>query len=111
LYRPIGELFNKNQEVLNIFTSVFWIVLLMQPINTLAYIFDGFFKGMGDAKLLRNNLIISTFLGFIPMLLISDYFGMKIHGIWLAFGVWMMMRSFPLMYIFNQRMNAKLIIK
>ncbi|RLZ08015.1 MATE family efflux transporter [Faecalibacter macacae] len=110
-YRPIGEIFNKDEEVLHVFTSVFWIVLLMQPINTLAYIFDGFFKGMGDAKLLRNNLIISTFLGFIPTLLITDYFGMKIHGIWLAFGIWMIMRSFPLMYIFNQRMKSKISIQ
>ena len=110
-YRPIGELFNKDENVLNVFTSVFWIVLIMQPINTLAYIFDGFFKGMGDAKLLRNNLIISTFLGFVPTLLISDYFGLKIHGIWLAFGVWMMLRSFPLMYIFNHRMKSKINFK
>jgi len=107
-YRPIGELFNKEPEVLKIFESVFWMVLLMQPINTLAYIFDGFFKGMGDAKLLRNNLIVSTFLGFIPTLLISNYFGLKIHGIWLAFGIWMLMRSFPLMYIFNRRMKHKI---
>lgn len=107
-YRPIGELFNKDPEVLDVFKSVFWMVLLMQPINTLAYIFDGFFKGMGDAKLLRNNLIISTFLGFIPTLLLANYFGLKIHGIWLAFGIWMLMRSFPLMYIFNQRMKTKI---
>ncbi|HEY4540037.1 MAG TPA: MATE family efflux transporter [Faecalibacter sp.] len=110
-YQPIGTLFNKDKEVLDVFTSVFWIVLLMQPINTLAYIFDGFFKGMGDAKLLRNNLIVSTFLGFIPTLLISDYFGLKIHGIWLAFGVWMLLRSFPLMYIFNHRMKSKINFK
>lgn len=107
-YQPIGLLFNKEEKVLTVFKSVFWMVLIMQPINTLAYIFDGFFKGMGDAKLLRNNLIVSTFVGFIPTLLISDYFGLKIHGIWMAFGVWMLLRSFPLMYIFTQRMQAQI---
>ena len=110
-YEPIGLLFNKDEKVLTVFRSVFWMVLLMQPINTLAYIFDGFFKGMGDAKLLRNNLIVSTFLGFIPTLLISDYFGLKIHGIWLAFGIWMFLRSFPLMYIFNQRIKRNINFK
>ena len=110
-YQPIGLLFNKDEKVLTVFKSVFWMVLLMQPINTLAYIFDGFFKGMGDAKLLRNNLIISTFLGFIPTLLISDYLGFKIHGIWLAFGIWMFLRSFPLMYIFNQRIKRNINFK
>lgn len=107
-YNQIGTLFNKDEEVLIIFSQVFWIVLLMQPVNTLAYIFDGFFKGMGDAKILRNNLIISTFLGFVPTLLLADYFGLKLYGIWIAFGVWMFLRSFPLMYIFNQRMKAKI---
>lgn len=102
-YTQIGELFNKNPEVLTIFNSVFWMILLMQPINTLAYIFDGFFKGMGDAKLLRNNLIIATFCGFLPTLVISDYVGLNIYGIWLAFGIWMLIRSFPLMYIFRKR--------
>lgn len=102
-YTQIGELFNKNPEVLTIFNSVFWMILLMQPINTLAYIFDGFFKGMGDAKLLRNNLIIATFFGFLPTLIISDYVGLNIYGIWLAFGIWMLIRSFPLMYIFRKR--------
>lgn len=102
-YTQIGELFNKNPEVLTIFNSVFWMILLMQPINTLAYIFDGFFKGMGDAKLLRNNLIIATFCGFLPTLIISDYVGLNIYGIWLAFGIWMLIRSFPLMYIFRKR--------
>lgn len=110
-YQPIGLLFNKEEKVLTVFKSVFWIVLLMQPINTLAYIFDGFFKGMGDAKLLRNNLIISTFLGFIPTLIISDYFGLQLYGIWMAFGIWMFLRSFPLMYIFNQRMKSKISIQ
>lgn len=110
-YRPIGELFNKDIDVISVFTSVFWIVLLMQPINTLAYIFDGFFKGMGEAKLLRNNLIFSTFLGFIPSLLICDYFNLKIHGIWIAFGVWMLLRSLPLMYIFHRRMKQKISFK
>nr|WP_092908998.1 MATE family efflux transporter [Algoriella xinjiangensis] len=102
-YTQIGELFNKNSQVLTIFNSVFWMILLMQPINTLAYIFDGFFKGMGDAKLLRNNLIIATFCGFLPTLIISDYVGLNIYGIWLAFGIWMLIRSFPLMYIFRKR--------
>ena len=104
-YGKIGSIFNQDKNVLLIFNSVFWLVLLMQPINTLAYIFDGFFKGMGDAKLLRNNLIVATFFGFLPTLYLTDLFGFKIYGIWIAFGVWMFLRSFPLIYIFKKRIN------
>lgn len=101
-YTPIGLLFNQDPKVIEIFTSVFWIVLIMQPINALAYIYDGIFKGMGDAKLLRNNLFFATFCGFIPTLLLFDYLDFKLYSVWFAFAVWMACRSFPLMYIFKR---------
>ncbi|MEC4115262.1 MATE family efflux transporter [Myroides pelagicus] len=101
-YTQIGQLFNQDTKVIAVFTSVFWIVLIMQPINALAYIYDGIFKGMGDAKFLRNNLLFATFCGFIPTLLIFDYFDFKLYAVWLAFAVWMCCRSFPLMYIFKR---------
>ncbi|MDR0227819.1 MAG: MATE family efflux transporter [Flavobacteriaceae bacterium] len=101
-YKPIGLLFNQDPEVIQVFTSIFWLVLLMQPINSLAYIFDGIFKGMGDAKILRNNLLFATFCGFIPTLLLLDYLDFKIYAIWIAFGVWMCCRSFPLIYLFKK---------
>ena len=39
----------------------------MQPLCTLAFIFDGIFKGLGKMKVLRNVLLASTFLpiGFL----------------------------------------------
>lgn len=101
-YNQIGLLFNKDMEVLKVFISIFWLVLIVQPINALAYIFDGIFKGMGDAKFLRNNLIFATFCGFIPTLLLLDYLGFKLYSIWIAFAVWMCLRSFPLIYIFKK---------
>jgi len=106
-YKPIGLLFNQDPDVIRVFTSVFWIILLIQPINSLAYVYDGIFKGMGDAKFLRNNLIFATFCGFIPTLLLLDYFDFKLYSIWIAFAVWMCCRSFPLMYIFKKKYVEK----
>lgn len=102
-YQQIGALFNKDEAVLTIFKAVFWVVLVMQPINTLAYVYDGFLKGMGEAKYLRDNLIIATFAGFIPTLILCDSLGLRLHGVWLAFGVWMLIRSFPLMLFFRKK--------
>ncbi|RRO24055.1 MATE family efflux transporter [Flavobacteriaceae bacterium 14752] len=101
LYQPIGLIFNKDQDVLNLFYQVFWVVLLMQPINALAFVFDGIFKGLGEAKFLRNILLIATFLGFIPALLLADYFGLKLYAIWIAFFVWMLIRSLTLIFKFR----------
>ena len=92
-YNNIGALFTKEQEVRVLFKSIFWIVLIMQPINALAFVFDGIFKGLAEAAILRNLLLIATFLGFVPTLLITDYFDLKLTGIWIAFTVWMMIRG------------------
>jgi len=102
-YDEIGLLFNKETSVLALFSSVFWIVLLMQPINAIAFMFDGIFKGLGEAKYLRNVLLVATFLGFTPALLISDYFGLKLHGIWIAFFIWMLIRSSTLVIYFRRK--------
>lgn len=101
-YYPIGSLFIKDQEVLTEFYNVFWIVLLMQPLCALAFIFDGIFKGLGKMKTLRNVLLLSTFLVFVPVLFFLDYLDYKLYGIFIAFTLWIMVRGFPLIIIFRK---------
>ncbi|MGB7842265.1 MAG: MATE family efflux transporter [Salinimicrobium sp.] len=102
-YNQIGLIFTKETSVLVLFSSVFWMVLLMQPVNAVAFMFDGIFKGLGEAKFLRNVLLAATFLGFTPVLLIGDYFGMKLYAIWLAFFMWMLIRSSALVIKFRRK--------
>ena len=102
-YSFIGEIFTKEPGVLEQFYNVFWIVLLMQPINAITFIFDGMFKGMGDMKYLRNLLILSTGLIFIPTLLIFDYYNLKLTAIWIAFTLWMIARGLPLIIRFRKK--------
>ncbi len=102
-YKPIGAIFTNEPEVLDLFYSIFWIVILMQPINAIAFIYDGIFKGLAEAVTLRNVLIIATFIGFIPVLLIGDYFNLKLYAIWIAFTVWMLIRAFSLFIIFKKK--------
>ncbi len=106
-YSQIGLIFNKEATVLALFSSVFWIVLLMQPVNAIAFMFDGIFKGLGEAKYLRNLLLVATFLGFTPALLVSDYFGLELYGIWIAFFVWMLIRSSALVIKFRRKYLQK----
>ena len=49
-YEIIGTVFTKDPKVLHEFYQVFWIILLMQPLCALAFIFDGVFKGLGKMK-------------------------------------------------------------
>ena len=102
-YIEIGELFSQDLLVLNSFYSIFWIVLLMQPINAIAFVFDGIFKGLAEAVTLRNLLLIATFLGFVPVLLIGDYFGLQLYAVWMAFTVWMILRAGILVVKFRKK--------
>jgi len=103
LYFPIGKLFSQEEMVLQSFYSIFWIVLLMQPINAVAFVFDGIFKGLAEAVILRNLLIVATFFGFVPVLLIGDYLNLKLYAIWMAFTIWMVLRAGILVIKFRRK--------
>lgn len=102
-YKPIGAIFSNDIDVLNTFYSVFFILIIGLPINTIAFIFDGLFKGLGEMKYLRNTLLWATFLGFIPTLFIGIYFDWKLSGIWIAFTVWMLIRGGALVLEYRRK--------
>ena len=102
VYFPIGTIFTKDKAVLNEFYNVFWIVLAMQPLCALAFIFDGMFKGLGKMKVLRNVLLFSTFLVFVPVLFLLDSLEYKLTGIFIAFTLWIIARGLPLIIKFRK---------
>jgi putative MATE family efflux protein len=102
LYYPLGSLFTDDPEVLSQFYDVFWIVLAMQPLCALAFIFDGVFKGLGKMKLLRNVLLFATFVVFVPILFWLDHLDYKLYAIFIAFTLWIAVRGMPLIIIFRK---------
>ena len=102
-YRPIGRLFSNETIVLETFYSFFFILVLGLPMNTMAFVFDGLFKGLGEMKYLRNVLLAATFLGFVPMLYLGKHFDWGLHGIWIAFTVWMFIRGGALIWKFRRK--------
>ena len=107
-YRPIGQLFSNEAIVLQTFYAIFFIIILGLPINTLAFVFDGLFKGLGEMKYLRNVLLSATFLGFIPVLYFGKYMQWELHGIWIAFTIWMMIRGGALVWKFRRKFRPLL---
>lgn len=102
-YESIGTVFTKDPEVLEKFYASFWIILAMQPLCAITFIFDGMYKGMGEMKILRNLLLLSTGVVFIPVLLVFDVFDYKLHAIWIAFTCWIVVRGFPLILLFRRK--------
>jgi len=102
-YDFIGTIFTKETAVLEQFYGSFWVILAMQPICAITFIFDGMYKGMGEMKILRNLLILSTGLVFIPVLFLFDALDYKLHAIWIAFTCWIVVRGFPLIVLFRRK--------
>ena len=102
-YILIGNLFTEDLEVRTTFYSFFWIVILMQPFNSIAFSYDGIFKGLGEAKALRNTLLIGTFLIFVPILFGVGSAFPTLYSIWGAFSAWMIFRGLSLHFIFRKK--------
>ncbi len=107
-YYPIGSLFSKETLVLDTFYTIFFIVILGLPMNTLAFVLDGLFKGLGEMKYLRNTLLSATFLGFVPALFIGKYLGWNLTGIWISFTIWMLIRGGALVWKFRKKFRPLL---
>lgn len=103
LYEPLGLLFNNEKAVLTIFYGIFFLVIIMQPINAVAFTLDSIFKGLGEMAWLRNTLLLATFIGFIPLLYAGVFLGWGIKGIWLAFILWMLLRAGMLIYFYKRK--------
>ncbi len=107
-YYPIGSLFSKETIVLEAFYGIFFIVILGLPINTVAFVLDGLFKGLGEMRYLRNTLLTATFLGFVPMLFFAKHMDWSLMGIWISFSVWMLIRGSALVWKFRRKFRPLL---
>ena len=104
-YYPLGRIFNNDPVVLEEFYNIFWIVLTMLPLCSIAFVFDGIFKGLGWMKDLRNVLLFSTFIIFVPFVILFNHYELGLHGIFYAFTLWILSRSIPLIIKFRKTFN------
>lgn len=109
-YSHVGLLFTKHLEVLHQFEDVFWIVLVMQPLCALAFIYDGIFKGLGKMGVLRNVLLGATFLVFLPLVYLFDSMALGLSGVFIAIAFWMLARTAPLHVYFRRKYGTPAIV-
>jgi MATE family multidrug resistance protein len=70
---------------------LFWIALI-PLISFSAFLWDGIFIGATASKGMRNSMLISTLLVFIPVYFVSAPF-LSNHGLWLALILFMISRG------------------
>ena len=77
---------------------IIWI-LLIPPIASFCYQYDGIFIGTSQTKDMRNSMIFSVALYIFISIFLTNYFNN--HGLWLSLLVFMLLRTLTLKFYFS----------
>ena len=81
------------------FNYFIWVVII-PPIASLCYQFDGIFIGASQTAEMRNGMILSVIIFITSSHFLVNNFGN--HGLWMALLLFMVIRSITLNYYFNR---------
>ena len=77
-----------------------WLIA-MPLVSFVSYLFDGIFIGAMMTKAMRNTMLFSLFVVFLPVWYFTRYMGN--HGLWLAMTVFMLARGLSMMVVYKRR--------
>jgi MATE family multidrug resistance protein len=80
------------------FNYIIWIIII-PPVASICYQFDGIFIGASQTAEMRNAMIISVLIFILSSNFLINNFGN--HGLWLSLLFFMILRSITLNYYFN----------
>jgi MATE family multidrug resistance protein len=92
--RLIAGAFTRDPQVVRTVVGLTWIMVLLQPINAIAFVFDGVFIGANDTRFLSVQIAVSCLGVFIPaVLLLAGVLGLGLAGLWIAMALFSMARA------------------
>ena len=95
----INELTNLDYLKFLAFNYIFWIILI-PPVASICYQFDGIFIGASQTAEIRNGMIVSVIIFITSSHVLISNFGN--HGLWLSLLFFMIVRSITSNYYFNR---------
>ncbi len=93
----ISALTNIDYLIFLSYGFVFWVIII-PPIASFCYQFDGIFLGASQTPEIRNSMIISVSLFILFSIYLIDNLGN--HGLWLSFLFFMIIRAITLNFYF-----------
>ena len=98
----ISTLTNIDYLIFLSYGYVIWVILI-PPIASFCYQFDGIFIGASQTKEIRNSMIISVILYILFSIYLID--NLDNHGLWLSLLFFMIIRSLTLNFYFPKILN------
>ncbi|MGI9262842.1 MAG: MATE family efflux transporter, partial [Woeseiaceae bacterium] len=77
-----------------------WLVL-MPMVAVWSYLYDGVFVGATRAREMRDIMVASTFLVFMPAWYVFEFLGN--HGLWLSLTLFLASRGIGMHYYYRAR--------
>jgi len=94
--RWIAGVFTRDPVVQQVVASLAPVVAVSQPINALAFVFDGIFLGATDTRYLRDAMFLSAAVFGAALGAGWLWVGRSLHVIWWSLTVFMVMRALTL---------------
>jgi len=98
------------REIINLFTDIDYLrylaygfaiwVIIIPPVASFSYQYDGIFIGTSQTSELRNAMILSVLLFLVSSVELTKYFGN--NGLWLSLLFFMIIRSLSLSFYFSK---------
>ena len=85
-----------------------WLMFL-PLVAVWSYLYDGVFVGATKAREMRDIMLISTFLVFVPAWYAFDFLGN--HGLWLALTLFLASRGVGMHYYYRNRVLAAVLVR
>ncbi len=99
--KEIIKILTNQQAVRNVAYQYIWWLIPAPIINSLAYLWDGIYIGATAGKSMRNIMLISVLLIYLPLYYFTrDYW--TVNGLWFSFTVFMLSRAL-LMSLFSKK--------
>ncbi|CAM8958708.1 unnamed protein product [Rhodiola kirilowii] len=87
-----AKLFTQDVKILHLIDAGIPFVAATQPINALAFVFDGVNFGASDFSYAAYSMITVAFISIFCILIFSSTYGFT--GIWVALTIYMTLRTF-----------------
>lgn len=94
----IAGLFTRDPRVIEHAAALAWLMALLQPINAVAFVYDGVFIGANDTRYLAVQITVSCLGVFVPLaLLLTRSWQLGLAGLWIAMALFSVARALLLM--------------
>jgi putative MATE family efflux protein len=98
---PLVELFTKSPEVALILGGgIFVLLAIIQPINGIVFVLDGFLIGAHDTRFLMKAMLVGAVGMFVPVSWCSLHWNLGLAGVWTGLGLLMLFRLTTNLYRF-----------